>query len=280
MASNRWWESYLVRYFMPSIAGIAIVSWLTSIGGDEFRKILFFGSLNSELSAPTLTLLVLYGNLFCYVASYPILGFHATRVIDYPNAEWKPSWVDGYFASFCMGALILVIILFIPPSIKLASCFLIVSLFSVIQLSRVVLSLKRQEIKGLKEKTSLAYGFIYNLAKRRGVLETISSSTEQSGDKEEFSKEELSDQKVSCWQREAVDTYRHMREHGNSAFIFFLELVLASICYVILSTDELGATEKLSVIGILFAIWAVPAASIHLLGQLIERRFSLFDRKL
>lgn len=87
--SNRWWESYLVRYFMPSIAGVATVGWLSSIAGNELKNILFFGLLGTELSAPVLTLLVIYGNLFCYVASYPILGFHATRVIDHDDSSLK-----------------------------------------------------------------------------------------------------------------------------------------------------------------------------------------------
>ena len=46
-SSNRWWESYLVRYFMPSIAGVAIVCWLTSActNGPKLKEILFFGLL-------------------------------------------------------------------------------------------------------------------------------------------------------------------------------------------------------------------------------------------
>ena len=40
---NRWWENYLVRYLMPSIAGIAIVSWLSYVAEPGFIKVLFFG---------------------------------------------------------------------------------------------------------------------------------------------------------------------------------------------------------------------------------------------
>jgi len=27
-ANTRWWENYLVRYFLPSVAGMFIVRWL------------------------------------------------------------------------------------------------------------------------------------------------------------------------------------------------------------------------------------------------------------
>ncbi len=101
--SSRWWENYLVRYFMPSIAGMAIMGWLTSISHPMVKEILFFGFLGKELSAPALVLLILYGNLFCYVASYPILGFHVTRVTDFKDSIWKPTILDGYILSIVVG---------------------------------------------------------------------------------------------------------------------------------------------------------------------------------
>jgi hypothetical protein len=35
-----------------------------------------------------------------------------------------------------------------------------------------------------------------------------------------------------------------------------------------------------SAIGALFALWASPVLFVHLLGQLLERRFSQYDRRL
>lgn len=283
--SNRWWESYLVRYFMPSIAGIAIVGWLSSVGSCDLKNDLFFGLLGNELSAPTLTLLILYGNLFCYVASYPILGFHATRVIDHHNSTWRPSIIDGYLLSLVVGLAALLIATLLPKDMKglgLVAAFVLVSLFSIAQLARLFMAMKRQRIKGLKDETSLVYGYIYTLAKRRGIAarSTSSRTQQQPEEGDEFTLEEITEQKTTHWQREVVDTYRHMREHGNSAFIFFLELVLASLCYLVLSVEGYSAQQQISLIGILFAVWALPAVAIHMLGQIIERRFSMFDWKL
>jgi hypothetical protein len=81
------------------------------------------------------------------------------------------------------------------------------------------------------------------------------------------------------WHKEYMETYRHMREHGNSAFIFMLELVLATLIYCNTVPSEC-ATKQLSAIGLLFAIWALPAVSAHLMGQYLERRFSHFERRL
>jgi hypothetical protein len=67
--TTRWWENYLVRYLMPSIAGVAIVNWLCSYAGNGLRSLLLLPTAGERLDATSLTLLFLYGNLFCYVAS-------------------------------------------------------------------------------------------------------------------------------------------------------------------------------------------------------------------
>ena len=74
-----------------------------------------------------------------------------------------------------------------------------------------------------------------------------------------------------------METYRHMREHGNSGFILLLELTLAGLAYWIVDNNELSKYEKLSAVGILFALWAFPAAFVHILAQHLERRFSHYD---
>lgn len=181
-----------------------------------------------------------------------------------------------------MGIATLLIATLAPKGIGFFVAFVLGALFSITQLARLLKVMRRKSIKGLKGETSLAYGYIYAIARRRGVAEqsTSSKTQQQPENGEEFSLEEITEQKTTRWQREVVDTYRHMREHGNSAFIFFLELVLASLCYLVLSVEGYSAQQQLSLIGILFAVWALPAAAIHMLGQIIERRFSLFDQKL
>ena len=77
-----------------------------------------------------------------------------------------------------------------------------------------------------------------------------------------------------------MDTYRHLREHGNSAFIFLLELVLATLAYGVIARPGQSPSHALSAIGLLFAIWATPSVFVHLLAQHLERRFSRYDQKL
>ena len=56
--TTRWWENYLVRYLMPSIAGVAIVNWLCSYAGNGLRLLLFLPVAGERLDATSLNLVV------------------------------------------------------------------------------------------------------------------------------------------------------------------------------------------------------------------------------
>lgn len=284
--TTRWWEGYLVRYFMPSIAGVAIVIWLTSVAGDDFRNLLLIPKKIADLDGPRLILLFLYGNLFCYIASYPILAFHVTRFLDFTKDHQWPNhwWADGYIWSLFLG----IVVAFGTISMAVDShtafwlAYFLVIIFVVMQLLRILYALRQRIMfRGLEEKTSPIYGYAYSLARRRrSLVDEIEESIESTGSDTKEDIPETGSRLTSMWQTEFIDTYRHMREHGNSAFIFFLELLLAALVYAIVAVPGKTALYQLSAIGVLFALWAIPAFFVHMLGQHLERRFSQYDRSL
>ena len=159
--------------------------------------------------------------------------------------------------------------------------------FSLFQIWRLATAFfPRIRLDGCSGLVSRSYGYAYSLARRRG--KSVESETTQGYRDDEEAKEkpaDVDDEKVSTtrrivWHKEYIDSYRHLREHGNSAFIFLLELTLASLAYSVIRRAGLSAMQQLSSIGILFAIWAAPALFVHLLAQHLERRFSHFDRRL
>ncbi len=276
--TTRWWENYLVRYLMPSIAGAVIVSWLCSYAGNGFRSLLFLPAAGERLDATSLTLLFLYGNLFCYVASYPVLVFHVTRVIDFSDEKWRALPLDGYISTIVLTALAFGAFHYAAPEPRYLLAFLMVVGFVVIQLTRMGLVFFRNiQVRGTSGTVSPAYGYAYALARRRGIPtkeeKTDLPSTDETDD------EGLTTIRRDAWRQEYMDTYRHLREHGNSAFIFLLEIVLASLSFCIVTKPGQSHVQQLGAIGTLFAVWAVPSAFVHLLGQHLERRFSHFDRR-
>ncbi len=236
--TTRWWENYLPRYLMPSIAGMAIVNLLCSYGDSGLKSILSLPASGTPVDTASLTLLFLYGNLFCYIASYPVLVFHATRVMDFSDGKWRAHpLVDGYLVT-----------------IALIAC--------VFLLQRGIPAVEETEKKGSGQDQT--------------------NGPEKPLDEDEEEKEEVTTtrSRTNLWRQEFMDTYRHLREHGNSAFIFLLEIALAALAYCVITKPGQSAAHQLAAIGWLFAIWAIPSALVHLHGQLLERRFSRYDQKL
>lgn len=265
--TTRWWEYYLPRYLMPSIAGAVIVNWLCWYAGDEFRALLLLPAPGKPIDAASLTLLFLYGNLFCYVASYPVLVFHATRVMDFSESEWRHLPGDGYLI-----AVVLVACAFgfhyVPPEHRYVPAFLTAAVFSAIQLVRFWKTFfPRFAVKGHADPVSPAYYYSYVLAHRRGIP-AEETETDEDGT--------LTKSK-NLWRQEIMDTYRHLREHGNSAFIFVLELALAALSYCVVTRPGQSTGHLFGALGLLFAVWAVPSVFVHLLAQYLERRFSRYD---
>jgi hypothetical protein len=271
---------------MPSVAGMVIVNWLCAHGATELRSLLSLPKYGERLDAASLTLLFLYGNLFCYVASYPVLVFHATRVLDFVDDKWPRRLSDGYLLTTLLAALAFVVTLR-HEEVRYWIAFVLASAFAMVQLRRLwIIFFPRVAVEGCSGTVSYSYGYSYALARRRG--KSIDTETTKGNHVDHPGKlvpADVDDEKVSTtrrivWHKDYMDSYRHLREHGNSAFIFLLELTLAALTYCLITRSGRSAAQQLSTTGILFAIWATPAIFVHLIAQHLERRFSHFDRRL
>jgi hypothetical protein len=263
--TTRWWENYLPRYLMPSIAGIAIVNWLSSYGGNDLRSLLSLPSRGTPIDTASLTLLFLYGNLFCYIASYPVLVFHATRVMDSSDGKWPKYLVlDGYILAVVLVGCVFAFH-FVPPECRYWPAFTTAFVVAALQFVRLgIVSSHQFSVRGHEDPVSEPYFYAYVLAHRRTLPAEKPSA-------------ETDDKK---WREEFVESYRHLREHGNSAFIFLLELTLATLAYCVITKPGQSSTHQLGALGLLFAVWAVPSIFVHLLAQQLERRFSRYDLKI
>jgi hypothetical protein len=281
---------------MPSIAGVVIVSWLCSHAGDGFREILFLpsnpkgvagNSFQPRIDAPSLTLLFLYGNIFCYIASYPILVFHVTRVVDFRDGKWIGRInSDGYISAILVVA-VSFILFHLETQLRYWLAFGLVGLFVSLQLCRLLKAMTERvrNLPGLTEGTvSQAYAFAYTLAVRRGIYEVETTKSpdldNEPDNKVRDDEDAVTTHRQKAWRQEMIASYRHMREHGNSAFIFLLELGLAALGYCVITKAGQTPAQQLGALGALFALWASPSVFVHLLGQHLERRFSKFDAKL
>lgn len=208
---------------------------------------MLFGADAGKIDGPLLALLAGYGLAYCYIASAPILVFHVGRfLLDISKSSRASWWRAG--------------VVLIPPLCATLAFFYtratsgnvlyfytcVFALFSLViwpQYIAVGLSL-------LKSKELLI--FYQKVANKRG--------TAKGG---------------------IVDSYKHMREHGNSFAIVVLEIVLAIVLFAAgnfepFSTGTVSASKEIYVIpyvGIIL-MWVLPAALVWLVGTLLERQFS------
>ncbi len=256
-SGGRWWENYAVRYFMPSVAGSAIVLWLSSVDTTGLGKTILLPPEGGSLDTADLVLLFLYGNLFCYVASYPVLGFHATRALDF-GSDGEPTslLVNAYVWTMVLCLAAFLIAWGAHQGQSNIPCFLLAGVFALYQVLRISTAMRRvkAELHDRENYRSMTYDFGERLAKKRTGCSNDSLMVER-------------------WRDDYVETYRHLREHGNSAFIFFLELVLASLIYSIVASSESEFQDLMPDIGILLALWCVPAVFVHWVGQQLEREY-------
>lgn len=240
--SGNWWGFYAVRYAMGTVVGGAIFYFLAS-KIEALRPMLFL-TADGKIEMPQIFLLAAYGMTYCYIASAPILVFHASRFLM--RLVFFSGW-KNFFVS-----LINYIIPFAIVSIIAAMSSGTWSSFywSVMLLTSLLLWFQVIAVISCIRKSDEMYNFYKILAEKRIKAEKLGFS----------------------------DSYRHLREHGNSFLIVVLEIFLAVILLTISGIAENDSGASMSsgeyfqiLFGFLF-LWMFPAACVWLIGTVFERR--------
>jgi hypothetical protein len=211
---------------------------------------MLFGAETGKIDGTTLALLAGYGLAFCYVASAPILVFHVSRFLLDISGSGATGWRRYSGVLWLLlppfGATIIFFFTRSTSGVVLAFYSLVFALASLViwpQYLAIIFTLI---------KSDKLIAFYRKLAAKR-----------------------------SAGKGGIVDSYKHMREHGNSFFIVVLEIILAIILFTAgnleaLSTGGVLQAKEIYVMPYIMIIllWIVPAAAVWLVGTLFERRFS------
>lgn len=225
-SSNKWWEFYFVRYFVGTVVGGTILVYLNSAPGALKQFLPGVGDASS-LDATKFSLLAALGLTYCYVASAPVLVFHGTR---------------GAVAGRFKGLFFLVLAILLIGGAALAGWMshagsgdmAFVALFAVLLVAQgllILLSVARQG-----QRTHVFY---------EKLIAARSAETEYS--------------------RQYVESYRHLREHGNAFFILVFEFVLALFLVH-------APSREFALLAVF--LWIAPAALVWSVGTILEERFS------
>lgn len=212
---------------------------------DALRPLLLLPE-DKKIDVPQLILLAAYGLTYCYVASAPILVFHASRFLFKFRTTKKLRGVG--FA--VLHAVI------IPALFTLALSWSVGGFSSHFQatvalFSSAIVWLQFAGVGYCVFKSKLLYGFYKKLAEARIKAEPL----------------------------KILNSYRHLREHGNSFFIVVLEIVLAVILLSIGgmvgdATSQVPVDEYYKRFFGVILLWIAPAALVWLVGTIFERRLA------
>lgn len=241
---------------MGTVVG-AIIFYLSCRANPILQPLLFEAATTASsvggtatsalLDATRLTLLAAYGLAYCYIASAPILVFHAGRFLLKLDTGWgtKLKWI-----AICLSvpAVAAVVTCVRPPTSAINQG---VSFSASVFVLALILWLQAVVVYQTLVRSAELYNFYVRLSARR-----------------ETAKGEI------------TDSYRHLREHGNSFFIVLLEVVLAVVLFgagrlTAQSSDASSAITVAWAIHIMIIVaWILLAVFVWVIGTVFERRFS------
>lgn len=230
-STNRWWEYYFLRYFVGTVVGSMAVVFLTKFPGSHFSGLpLTAIKDSSDLGIKNVTVLAALGFAYCYIASAPMLLLHATRaqLLLTPLRTRLKFW-----ATTSASIVVLYFALLKPLSISFWSY----------QSSALIVFLV---IVGLQ------VGVIGAACWNR--FEAITSFYLELARKRADEKE---------WVAEYVESYRHLREHGNAFSILFLEFALGLL---------LVGAPRLRIAVLATVLWIFPSTLSWCIGTLLESK--------
>lgn len=230
-SNNRFWEFYFVRYFVGAVLGAGIIFFLNSNPVSPLLNKIIPGMTNiSKLSGEGLILLGALGLAYCYIASAPVLVLHAVRGVFLSKKTNFYSWANGI-------ALLLIVSVSawsynsFPTNNNAFLTYVLLALILALQLIPL----------------------FFALFNEGQVLHDY------------YNKLVISRSRKSPQAREYIESYRHLREHGNAFFILIFELALGATLWSSISS-------QFSLLVLL--IWISPAALVWFLGTILEYRFA------
>lgn len=218
---------------MGSIFGASILYILSKHGKLPTDLNNLIRDLFVDFEEGKILLIILLGMTYCYIASGPILVFHTGRFF-FKKLPWPYISSSVFLVSvYVLGALISS-----GKSIAFSVSALSLLILLVAQLAICILCLRRP---------TAIYDFYERLAHSRASRIFATKN------------------------RELVESYRHLREHGNSFFIVLCEIVFASSLYFL--PEATNSCTYTSLVTFL-VLWIIPPVAVWLVATRIEATFN------
>lgn len=248
-AFGRWWEYYFIRYFFGTIVGGVIIVILAQRSPAPLSNLVFTSAnTKQELS---LTAIAVLGLAYCYIASAPLLCLHAIRPrllaaigmqSEIQNTTPGISALGTRKWKLGLSPLILMLtelaglcwLIGDGPRTSPRDCLALLALVLILVVEVGII------VKAQFDRFGRVTDFYWRLAKARSA---------EGNQADEY-----------------VESYRHLREHGNAYAIIFLEFAWAPI---------LAAAKNQYELMVILILWVLPAAYCWLIATQLEANLPL-----
>lgn len=306
--NTRWWESYLVRYFIGFIVGSGCVATIASqfVTPQALSNLVSISKDGKPDWSVIFWMLSLAGLGYCYIASTPITVLHAGRYgrgpIDSQSRHFWVSWVlvllislvPG-FTSRCLPPTVgpvLIIFLLVAITgfnesvskknskvskkelfIRFASAWFFLLLAIVLSINFFLPSRTPNWVLPI---LILGFPIVWIGFVQYAVLWRLLFEQEKV---EDFYKKLFHARRQEN-ARDVRDTYTHLREHSNSVFIVLVELCALALIFSLIKIQsisnngavDLGGFSQLLGVGV--AVWVLPTVFMWSRANAMESSFS------
>lgn len=230
---KRWWEFYFVRYFVGAVVGMGVMIFLNTSENSPLRDRIFSNIANKDVVSDNFILMAALGLAYCYIASAPVLVMHMVR----SEMDFKKHVDFNFrrFFTFVISTSLVILAFFWGQGMALWSLQ-----FGALSVAALVIGLQVMMIgDALRTKFDSVFDYYSRISQERA--------------------------KRSSVRVEYIESYRHLREHGNSFLIVFFELMLAM---------TLSAVNNMGHLLVVVFLWISPACIAWFVGSYLESRLA------
>ncbi|MFZ5660011.1 MAG: hypothetical protein ACOY5C_09190 [Pseudomonadota bacterium] len=235
---SHWWEFYGVRYAQGTVVGAMIVFFLFS-QNEALKKLLFLPADPKDFGMPHLILLAVYGLAYCYISSAPILIMHAVRGLLFKSQKDLSS-SKGFIPRILwvlLPSMLLTTIYCITAKTDIVIGGLAVFMYATLVAFQVSIL-----ISIFRSSWQQIISYYLDIVKKR--KENVNSGY--------------------------VESYKHMREHGNSFLIVTFQFFLALPIFTFVSQPGIASEDSIRHLLMIVLVWVLPAVTIWFFGNKLE----------
>lgn len=225
--TERWWEQYTVRYFVGTVVGVGILLVLRdwAVMHEDIGLII---PERKDITGGEAAIVGALGLAYCYISSVPVLTLHALRGSLHLKTKHR-MWVFW------------LIFVSVVVAVLFSDCF------------NAAIRNWHGIGKTLLATTVLAQGALIFAAQKGNFAEIFKFYENLAAARRKPDKHGL------------VESYRHLREHGNAVMIVLLEIVFG----IIIASASTPTELVVSLIA-----WLLPAAATWLIASVLEAKFA------